>query len=136
MMNASSTILLVEDNEDDVFLMKRTLKAACVTAPLQVTTDGQEAIDYLSGAGKFGDRTACPLPGLVFLDLKLPYKNGFEVFAWIREQPQLRNLIVIILTSSPEQRDREMAKQLGAHAYLVKPPTPKALAEILCEPPR
>lgn len=131
MDSASKPILLVEDNSDDAFFMKRALKDARIALPLHHASDGQEAIDYLSGTGKFQDRTKYPLPSYVFLDLKLPYKSGFEVFSWMRDRPELRNSVVVILTSSPEPRDRGMAAQLGAHAYLVKPPVPQALSEIL-----
>ena len=132
MIDASARyILLVEDNPDDAFFMERALKDARLEFPLHRATDGQEAIDYLSGVGKFSDRLKYPLPAFVFLDLKLPYKSGFEVFSWIRQQPALRDSVVIILTSSAEPRDREMASKLGAHAYLVKPPAPQILSELL-----
>ena len=69
----------MEDNPDDVFLMKRARKGAQILNPLQVAANGQEAINYLSGVEKFSDRTQFPIPALIFLDLKLPYKNGFEI---------------------------------------------------------
>jgi CheY-like chemotaxis protein len=116
------TLLLIEDNEDDVFLMRRALRKANISLPLQVAMDGQEALDYLSGLGKFADRSSFPVPSLVFLDLKLPYVHGFEVLQWIRQQEPLKHLPVVILTSSPEERDRHQADQLGAKAYFVKPP--------------
>ena len=122
-------ILLVEDNEDDVFLMKRALKEARLSVPMHVVMDGQEAVDYLAGKGKYADRTKYPLPCCVFLDLKLPYKSGFEVFSWICEQPELKDIIVIILTSSPEERDRQKAAQLDAKGYWVKPPTEQMMTE-------
>ncbi|MBA4148393.1 MAG: response regulator [Verrucomicrobia bacterium] len=112
--------------------MRRALKEAGITAPLHLASDGQEAINYLAGAGKYSERTLYPIPTYVFLDLKLPYKSGFEVFAWVREQGCLKDCVIIILTSSPEARDRERTKQLGANCYLVKPPGSDALREILC----
>lgn len=121
-------ILLVEDNEDDVFLMKRAIKEARLSIPVHVIMDGQEAVDYLAGNGKYADRTKYPLPCCVFLDLKLPYKSGFEVFSWMREQPELKDIGVTILTSSPEERDRQRAAQLGANGYWVKPPTEQMIA--------
>ena len=124
------TLLLVEDNPDDIFLMRRALKKSGVEMPLQVVTDGKQAIDYLRGGGTYSDREQFPRPALVFLDLKLPYVNGFEVLEWIRSDAANRNLEVIILTSSPETRDRETAAALGARAYLVKPPTPESLLGI------
>ena len=75
-MTTRRAILLVEDNEDDVFLMKRALKSAGITNPLQVVEDGQRAVDYLAGKGQFSDREKYPFPAIMFLDLKLPMKHG------------------------------------------------------------
>jgi len=133
-LDPSATILLVEDEPSDVFLMKRALKKAQITNPLQVASDGQEAIDYLSGTDKFSDRTRFPIPTIVFLDLKLPYKNGFEVLTWIRSQPHLENTPVTVLTSSSEERDIAQCYRLGARTFLVKPPTPAMLEELMIAP--
>ncbi len=122
---------LVEDNEDDVFFMRRALKGAGIAARVHVMTDGQSASDYLTGAGAYADRGRYPMPRLVFLDLKLPYCTGFEVLEAMRKQGTLSQTQVIILTSSPEERDRSRARELGACAYLVKPPTPAMLKEVL-----
>jgi CheY-like chemotaxis protein len=130
-LNPTATLLLVEDEPTDVFLMKRALKAAEIANPLQVAADGQEAIDYLSGAGAFSDRTRFPIPSIIFLDLKLPYRNGFEVLSWIRTQRHLDLTLVMVLTSSAEDRDIAQAYQLGARTYLVKPPNPAMLTELM-----
>ena len=122
MIDPNQAILLVEDNEDDIFLMRRALKKAEVDLQLQVAMDGREALDYLRGEGRFSDRTLYPIPAMIFLDLKLPYVHGFEVLDWIRQQRSLQKLPVVVLTSSPEERDRQRAHELGARAYLVKPP--------------
>ena len=127
---SSPTLLLVEDNEDDVFLMKRALRAAGITNPLQIAEDGQAAIDYLAGNGTYADRALYPLPLIVFLDLKLPYKSGHDVLEWIRQQPHFSTLIVIVLTSSNESVDLSRAYQLGANSFVVKPPTSVLLQEI------
>src|SRR5277367_893529 len=129
-LNPTATILLVEDQPSDVFLMERALKKAQIPNPLQVACDGQEAIDYLSGSGKFSDRTQFPIPSIIFLDLKLPYKNGFEVLTWIRTQPHLDLTLVMILTSSSEERDIAQCYRLGACTFLVKPPNPAMLSEL------
>ena len=126
-MRSTGTILLVEDNEDDAFFMQRALRAAGVENPVQLAEDGQQAIDYLAGAGPYADRTRTPLPFLVILDLKLPFKSGHEVLAWIRAQPALRSLIVLVLTSSSEPVDLRSAYAAGANSYVVKPPTSQAL---------
>ena len=130
MTTTNRAILLVEDNEDDVFLMRRALKGARVINPLQVVEDGQSAVDYLGGSGKFADRGAYPMPAIVFLDLKLPYLSGHDVLAWIRRQKDLESLIVIVLTSSNEPSDLSRCYALGANSYLVKPPTPEQLEDL------
>ena len=130
-LKSSATILLVEDEPNDVFLMKRAMKKAAILNPLQVAGNGQEAVDYLSGTGKFSDRTEFPIPSLVFLDLKLPYKNGFEVLTWIRSQSHLDTTLVMVLTSSSEERDIAECYRLGARTFLVKPPTPAMLTELM-----
>lgn len=129
-MTTNGTILLVEDNEDDVFLMKRALKSAGVSNPLAVVADGQQAVDYLSGHGPYSDRALHPLPNVVFLDLKLPIRNGLDVLAWIRNTPHLDNLVVLVLTSSKEPSDLKQAYSLGANSYMVKPPTADLLLEL------
>ena len=128
-MSTNPVILLVEDNEDDIFLMKRSLKSAGITNPLCVVEDGQRAIDYLGGVGEFADRNKHPRPSVVFLDLKLPLKSGREVLAWIREQ-RIENLVVLVLTSSSEPSDIREAYRLGANSYVVKPPTAAELLEL------
>ena len=131
MSGQGHTILLVEDNEDDVFFMRRALSKAQIKIPLQVAADGQKALDYLSGAGHYADRAQYPLPSLIFLDLKLPFISGFEVLNWVRSQATLREIPVVILTSSSEERDRQKATELGVKTYLVKPPTPETLREAI-----
>lgn len=124
-------LLLVEDNPDDVFIMRRALEKAAIDLPLFLANDGKEALDYLTGKGPFGDRSKFPMPSLIFLDLKLPYLNGFEVLESIRENPALQQLDVVILTSSGEERDQRRAAQLGVSAYLIKPPKPHMLHQAL-----
>lgn len=130
MATTNRAILLVEDNEDDVFLMRRALHGARVANPLYVVEDGQEAEDYLSGSGKFADREAYPMPAVVFLDLKLPYISGHDVLAWIRRQKDLDGVVVIVLTSSNEASDLSRCYALGANSYLVKPPTTEQLEDL------
>jgi CheY-like chemotaxis protein len=129
-MTTCGTILLVEDNEDDVFLMTRALNAAHIENPMSVVEDGQQAVDYLSGAGPFADRDAYPLPVIVFLDLKLPIMMGLEVLAWIRADPKFADIIVVVLTSSNEPSDLKEAYRLGANSYVVKPPDADQLLEM------
>jgi CheY-like chemotaxis protein len=114
-------ILHVEDSENDVFLLQYAFKQAEIKNAVQVVTDGQQAIDYLAGTGRFSDRMKFPLPCMVLLDLKLPHKMGLEVLEWIRGEPSLKWMIVIILSSSIHEADITRAYSLGANAFLVKP---------------
>jgi len=115
------TILLVEDDPNDVLLIQRAFRKSNVANPIQVVGDGEEAIAYLSGRGPYADRERYPLPVLLLLDLKLPRKSGFEVLEWLRQQPGLKRLPVAVLTSSAETPDINRAYDLGANSYLVKP---------------
>ncbi len=130
-MTRSGTILLVEDDPNDVLLIRRALRNAMIANPLREVADGDEAIAYLSGVDGYGDRDAHPLPALVLLDLKLPRRDGFEVLRWIRAQPGLRRLPVVVLTSSRETADVNRAYDEGANSYLVKPVAFDALLELV-----
>ena len=120
-MGDQSVILLAEDREDDIALIKRAFAKAYIVNPLQVVRDGEEAIAYLSGVGKYGNRAEYPLPDLMLLDLKMPRVDGFEVLKWVRQQPGLSALRVVVLTSSEAIRDVNVAYQLGANSFMVKP---------------
>jgi len=114
-------ILLAEDREDDILLLQKAFQAALLFNPLHVVRDGVEAVQYLKGHGKFSSREEYPLPDLLLLDLKMPRCDGFEVLKWVRQQPGLANLRVIVFTSSDRKEDVNLAYQLGANSYLVKP---------------
>lgn len=114
-------ILIAEDNDDHVLLLRRALKKGAILNPIFVVSDGEEAVAYLKGEGKFADRYEYPLPGLLLLDLKMPKKNGFEVLQWIREQPFLKRLRVVVLTTSDNPQDIDRAYELGANSFIVKP---------------
>jgi len=113
--------LLAEDSENDVFLMQRALQASGIPNPLQVVKDGAEVIAYLSGHNQYQNRSEYPLPAVVLLDLNLPRKNGFEILEWMRTQPTLKRIVVIILTASNRSADADRAYDLGANFYLTKP---------------
>src|SRR5256885_179983 len=99
------TVLHAEDDPNDVALMKHACVAAKVSFQLMPASDGEKAIQYLSGDGIYADRAVYPFPALVFLDLKMPRKGGIEVLQWIRKHPSLRGLPVLILTSSRHEVD-------------------------------
>jgi CheY-like chemotaxis protein len=117
----SDLILIAEDNDDYVVLLRRSLQKGALLNPVFVVRDGEETIAYLKGEGKFADRYEYPLPTLLLLDLKMPGKNGFEVLEWIREQPGLRRLRIVVLTTSDSPQDIDKAYELGANAFMVKP---------------
>jgi CheY-like chemotaxis protein len=120
-MSDHEIILLVEDREDDILLIRRAFEKAHVPNPMFVVRNGEEAIAYLSGENGFCNRAEHPLPQMVLLDLHMPRVNGFEVIKWIRQQPGLATLLVIVLTSSDQLRDVHEAYRLGANSFLVKP---------------
>ncbi len=121
MNNGSKAILLVEDDRNDVFFLQYAFETAGITNPLIVVTDGQQAIDYLAGVGRYADRVHYPFPCIVLLDLKLPVRIGMDVLRWIRQQRSLEALLVIVLTSSSDVNDVDEAYRLGARSFLVKP---------------
>jgi CheY-like chemotaxis protein len=124
-------ILLVEDDENDVFFLERAFKQAQIANPLHRVRDGEEAIAYLRGEELYHDRNTHPLPSLMLLDLKMPRKNGFEVMAWVREQPGLKRLPIVVMTSSKEDPDINRAYDLGVNTYLVKPVNFEGLVEMM-----
>ena len=131
MPESKPAILLVEDNDEDVFLFRRALRKEHLDCAVQTAENGEIAIEYLGGVGKYADRTLHPFPSLVLLDLKLPYVNGFEVLTWIATQPSCRDLRIIVLTSSGEEPDRAKAAQFGIREYFLKPPTSELVAEVV-----
>jgi CheY-like chemotaxis protein len=114
------SILLVEDSQDDIFIMERACKRTGIPHALHVVTDGQLGVEYLSGSGPYSDRAVYPMPHVVFLDIKMPNRDGHEVLQWIREQPGLQKLPVVMLTSSTHWKDVERAYELGVTSYLQK----------------
>lgn len=120
-MNDKQTILFVDDNENDIFLLRSAFKKAAFNNPLQEVHNGVEAIAYLSGDALYSDRDKHPVPVLMLLDLNMPMKNGFDVLTWLRAQPGLKRLTVMILTASMRMEDVERAFDLGANSFLVKP---------------
>ena len=125
------SLLLAEDDENDVFFVERAFKQAQISNPLHRVKDGEEAMAYLRGDGEYANRERFPIPNLILLDLKMPRKNGFEVIGWLRQQPGLRRLPVIVLTSSKEDPDVNRAYELGANTYLVKPVKFEGLVEMM-----
>lgn len=114
-------VLIAEDSHDDYFLIQRAFQKAEIQADLRWVKDGTEAKAYFTGEGVFADRAEYPLPVLVLADLKMPRMSGFELLSWVRAQPHLRRIPIVVLTSSSQNPDVNRAYDMGANSYLVKP---------------
>ena len=123
-----SPVLYVEDEEDDVFLVRHAFKEAGVCHPLISVPDGEEALEYLGGVGKYADRAGYPVPSLLLLDINMPKLSGLEVLKWLRAQREYRGLPALVLSSSSQDADIRQAYAWGANGYLVKP---SALQQLL-----
>lgn len=121
MSGKSGTVLLVEDNPDDVFFIKWAFKKARLDLTVTVVSDGRDAIDYLEGKPPYGDRAAYPLPAFIILDLRLPGMHGLEVLRWIRSHLTFKRLPITILTGSVIREELNRAYDLGANSFLLKP---------------
>jgi CheY-like chemotaxis protein len=124
-------ILLVEDSPDDVFFFRRAVHKSGLSAVTHVAVDGVEAMDYLLNTGRFADAALYPPPDIMFLDLKLPHVNGFELLDWIRRHAECPQPPVVVLTSSSQPEDQQQAEALGVSLYLIKPPAPEQLRQAL-----
>ena len=118
---SKKVILLVEDNEDDVLIMRTVFRKTGLVNPVQVVRNGEEAIAYLSGTGDYKDRERYPRPSVILLDLNMPRVNGFEFLKWLRAQEDLRRIVVEVITASSRPGDVERAFDAGANGYMVKP---------------
>ena len=131
-MKVMQTILLVEDNPVNILLMQRAFRKEIFTnTSLQIVRDGDAAVFYLNGDGEYSDRQRYPLPAVILLDLKLPRRSGHEVLVWLKQQPELKRLPVVMLTSSKETLDVKRAYDLGVNSYLVKPTGFASLLEMM-----
>ena len=130
MLPETPTVLVVDDCEEDALLMRIVFERAGFLLPPQFVVDGDEAIAYLQGDGRYRDRAQHPLPSVILMDLNMPGKDGFEVLEWIRAQPAFKRLHVYILSASNRTEDIERAYDLGANSYLVKPGTLAALEQM------
>ncbi|MDB6111699.1 MAG: response regulator with CheY-like receiver domain and winged-helix DNA-binding domain [Pedosphaera sp.] len=130
-MSNIPTILYVDDDDNDVLLLKHALRCAKLAFDVQVVNDPEKASAYLSGQGVYSDRERHPWPALVLLDLKMPRMHGLEVLTWIRSQSSLENLVVVVLTASNHIPEINRAYELGANSYLIKPVELGELVEIV-----
>jgi len=130
-MITSEPILVVEDDENDVMLLQRAFRRAEIANPLQIVRHGDDAVAYLEGTGQFADRERYPFPVFMLLDLKLPRRTGLEVLKWVKERSGLRQIPIVVLTSSKNDEDIDRAYELGANSYLVKPVSFETLTEMV-----
>ncbi|MBP6262715.1 MAG: response regulator [Nitrospira sp.] len=113
-------ILLAEDNEDDILLIREAFETANMANRVAIVRDGEEALDYLRGKGPYSQ---CPFPGMVLLDINMPKKNGLDVLIELKSEPRFRPLPVVMLTVSEREEDIVRAFQQGACSYIRKPVT-------------
>jgi CheY-like chemotaxis protein len=135
-MNTTGSILVVEDDEADVFLLKRAFADAGLRNPVEVARDGQECVELLEVVRQPVGPGIQPAPCLLILDLKMPRLSGIDVLRWLRGQPVLRSIPVMVLSSSANQHDIEQAYELGANAFVAKPSSVEqrtALARLIKE---
>ena len=115
-------VLLAEDNPDDAYLIRRALGEVRASNSLFVVRDGKEAIDYLSGSGRFSNRAQYPIPALLLLDLKMPRVDGIAVLAWLRAHEEIHSRLPVVLLSSWElPEETRQACEMDVQAFVVKP---------------
>jgi CheY-like chemotaxis protein len=130
-MNILNPVLYAEDDENDMFFMERAFEKLKIEHPLRIVQDGKQAIAYLSSSGSYFDRSQNPIPSLILLDLSMPGKGGLDVLQWVRTQPSLSEIPVVVLTSSNQESDVHRAGILGANGYIIKPGEPDELIEMV-----
>jgi CheY-like chemotaxis protein len=119
---ANTPIMLVaDDSKNDLLLLQKASKRAGNPVRLYFVRDGEEAMDYLRGTGKFADGTEFPMPDVVLLDINMPRRTGLEVLGWLRSTTHLKRLRALVMSGSTLQVDINRAYDLGANAYLIKP---------------
>jgi CheY-like chemotaxis protein len=127
---AGASLLYIEDEENDVFFMKMAFERTGLAHTLHSVSNGKEAIAYLAGHGPYSDRSRYPLPAVILLDLNLPLISGFEVLQWLRQQPHLERLPVVVFSSSGRPEDMKKAQELGANDYLLKPTSGMGFSDV------
>ena len=130
-MDEGLTILIAEDDPNDVMLLELAIRKNGMVNPVKVVRDGEEAIEYLEGKGKYANREQFPFPSVIISDVKMPRRNGLEVIEWVRQHPTCSVTPIVMLSGSKIQQDVLSAYKLGANSYFTKPSTLDELSELL-----
>jgi len=130
-MTKSAPILVADDEKNDIFFLRRAFQKAGLNALIIEVPDGEEVEKYLSGEDSFSDRSRFPLPSLLVLDIKMPKRDGFDVLKWLQGRDELKDLTVVMLSSSSQDSDIRKARELGARDYFVKPSDFDQLTELV-----
>ena len=124
-------ILMAEDDEDDRLLAQDAFNESCLTNPLFFVKDGEELLDYLYHRGRYTATEKFPMPGLILLDLNMPRKDGREALQEIKNDPNLKQIPIVILTTSQEEEDIIRSYSLGVSSFITKPVTFEQLVEVI-----
>jgi len=130
-MDNGITILIAEDDPNDVMLLELAIRKNGIKSPVRVVRDGQEAVGYLDGKGIYADRQKFPLPSVIITDVKMPRRNGLEVVEWVRKHPKCCIIPIVMLSGSRIEHDVVTAYKLGANTYFTKPSTLDQLTELI-----
>jgi two-component system, response regulator len=133
MIDKSRPVLIAEDDPNDVFLLRRAFQKVGIAHPLVVLRNGQEVMDYFSRDSNCRVERKTGFPALMFLDLKMPMIDGFDVLAWFQSHPLQAKLPIVVLSSSNQEKDIQQARQMGADEYRVKPQQFEELVMIVKE---
>lgn len=130
-MDNEITILIAEDDPNDVMLLELAIRKNGITSPVRVVRDGEEAVEYLEGKGEYSNRRKFPLPSVIITDVKMPRRSGLEVVEWVRRHPQYGIIPVLMLSGSRIENDVVNAYRLGANTYFSKPSTLDELTQLI-----
>jgi CheY-like chemotaxis protein len=130
-MDSEITILIAEDDPNDVMLLELAIRRNGIANPVRVVRDGEEAVEYLEGQGKYADRQKYPLPSVIISDVKMPRRSGLEVVEWVRHHPRCAIIPIVMLSGSRIENDVVRAYSLGANSYFTKPSTLDELTELI-----
>ena len=135
-MNEDGLILVVEDNDNDAFLLREAFHRAGILNPLRIVVTAEQATEYLLGNGLYASRRDFPLPSIIFTDLHLPRTSGLSLVRWIKSQPSLAEIPVVVMSGSDGRETREAAYEAGANLVLSKPAGQEELVQevrLACE---